>query len=143
MDTEFPGIVCRPICAFRSLAEYNYATLKANVDVLHLIQLGLTFSGPRGELPALGAGRRRYVLQFNFREFDDACDIFASDSIHLLRRGSIDIRRNAERGWGGQRGSWFAGTPTPSNPLPLRFSCADGSATNCDCSMASDGLMTK
>ncbi|CAO2162288.1 unnamed protein product [Urochloa humidicola] len=80
MDTEFPGIVCRPIGAFRSLAEYNYATLKANVDVLHLIQLGLTFSDPRGELPALGAGRRRYVLQFNFREFDDACNI------HLLRR---------------------------------------------------------
>jgi len=98
MDTEFPGIVCRPVGAFRSPADYNYATLKANVDMLYLIQLGLTFSGPRGELPALGAGRRRCVWQFNFREFDDARDIFASDSIELLRRSGIDFRRNAERG---------------------------------------------
>jgi hypothetical protein len=78
MDTEFPGIVCRPVgTAFRSPADYNYATLKANVDMLHLIQLGLTFSSPTGELPALGPGpspsrQRRCVWQFNFREFDDA-----------------------------------------------------------------------
>uniref|UniRef100_A0A0D9YZM9 poly(A)-specific ribonuclease n=1 Tax=Oryza glumipatula TaxID=40148 RepID=A0A0D9YZM9_9ORYZ len=98
MDTEFPGIVCRPVGAFRSPADYNYATLKANVDMLHLIQLGLTFSSPRGELPALGPGRRRCVWQFNFREFDDARDIFASDSIELLRRSGIDFRRNSERG---------------------------------------------
>ncbi|XP_006665053.2 probable CCR4-associated factor 1 homolog 7 [Oryza brachyantha] len=98
MDTEFPSIVCRPIGAFRSSADYNYATLKANVDMLHLIQLGLTFSGPRGELPALGDDRRRCVWQFNFCEFDDARDIFASDSIELLRRSGLDFRRNAECG---------------------------------------------
>jgi CCR4-NOT transcription complex subunit 7/8 len=101
MDTEFPGIVCRPVGAFRSPADYNYATLKANVDMLHLIQLGLTFSSPTGELPSLGPSpsrQRRCVWQFNFREFDDARDIYATDSIELLRHSGIDFRRNAERG---------------------------------------------
>lgn len=41
MDTEFPGIVLRPIGNFKSSTEYNFHTLKANVDLLKLIQLVL------------------------------------------------------------------------------------------------------
>ena len=43
MDTEFPGIVARPIGDFRSSADYQYQLLKCNVNLLKLIQLELTF----------------------------------------------------------------------------------------------------
>jgi CCR4-NOT transcription complex subunit 7/8 len=97
MDTEFPGIVCRPVGTFKSTADFNYATLKANVDMLKLIQLGLTFSDASGELPTCGTDRG-CVWQFNFREFDPARDVFASDSIELLRQSGIDLDRNRRRG---------------------------------------------
>jgi CCR4-NOT transcription complex subunit 7/8 len=97
MDTEFPGIVCRPVGTFKSTADYNYATLKANVDMLKLIQLGLTFSNASGGLPTCGTGRG-CVWQFNFREFDPARDVYASDSIELLRQSGIDLDRNRRRG---------------------------------------------
>lgn len=97
MDTEFPGIVCRPVGTFKSTSDFNYATLKANVDMLKLIQLGLTFSDASGELPTCGTDRG-CVWQFNFREFDPATDVFASDSIELLRQSGIDLDRNRRRG---------------------------------------------
>ena len=43
MDTEFPGVVARPRGEFRSAAEYQYQMLRCNVDMLKIIQLGITF----------------------------------------------------------------------------------------------------
>ena len=51
MDTEFPGVVLRPLTQFKNINDYNYVTLKDNVDMLKLIQLGLTFSDEDGNLP--------------------------------------------------------------------------------------------
>ncbi|CAL9170951.1 unnamed protein product, partial [Musa hybrid cultivar] len=102
MDTEFPGIVCRPLGNFRTSSEFNYATLKANVDMLKLIQLGLTFSDQLGNLPTCGSDRG-CVWQFNFREFDIQQDVFASDSIDLLRQSGIDFQKNNEKGIDSQR----------------------------------------
>ncbi|PKU84897.1 probable CCR4-associated factor 1 homolog 7 [Dendrobium catenatum] len=98
MDTEFPGVALRPIGAFRTASDYNYKTLKTNVDLLKLIQLGLTFSDARGSLPTFGSPARPYVWQFNFREFDAAHDVYASDSIQLLRRSGIDFDKNRRLG---------------------------------------------
>ncbi|XP_072981031.1 probable CCR4-associated factor 1 homolog 7 [Typha angustifolia] len=97
MDTEFPGIVCRPLGNFKSSSEFNYATLKANVDMLKLIQLGLTFSDEFGNLPTCGT-ERGCVWQFNFCEFDVCRDVYASDSIELLRQSGIDFDKNSEKG---------------------------------------------
>ncbi|KAG6516145.1 hypothetical protein ZIOFF_026594 [Zingiber officinale] len=102
MDTEFPGIVCRPLGSFLSNSEFNYATLKANVDMLKLIQLGLTFSDDLGNLPTCGTDRG-CIWQFNFREFDVQRDISASDSINLLRVSGIDFEKNVEEGVDAQR----------------------------------------
>lgn len=97
MDTEFPGIVLRPVGNFGSNYEYHYQTLKDNVDVLKLIQLGLTFSDERGNLPTCGNGQQ-FIWQFNFREFDPNSDVFANDSIELLRQSGINFMLNNERG---------------------------------------------
>lgn len=62
MDTEFPGVVARPIGEFRSPADYQYQLLRCNVDLLRIIQLGLTFMNDEGKTPS------GYVTwQFNFK----------------------------------------------------------------------------
>ncbi|KAL9400425.1 hypothetical protein Peur_009386 [Populus x canadensis] len=97
MDTEFPGVVLRPVGNFKNINDYNYQTLKDNVDMLKLIQLGLTFSDENGNLPTCGTDKF-CIWQFNFREFNVTKDIFASDSIELLRQCGIDFKMNNERG---------------------------------------------
>ncbi|CAL9754904.1 unnamed protein product, partial [Musa acuminata subsp. burmannicoides] len=98
MDTEFPGVAIRPLGDFKTVADSNYHILRANVDLLHLIQLGLTFSDAEGNLPASATGGRPIVWQFNFREFDVDRDISNPDSIDLLRKSDIDFKRNREHG---------------------------------------------
>ncbi|CAL5327586.1 unnamed protein product [Camellia sinensis] len=97
MDTEFPGIVLRPLGNFKNNNDYHYQTLKDNVDMLKLIQLGLTFSDEEGNLPTCGDGKY-CIWQFNFREFNVNEDVFANDSIELLRQSGIDFKKNNEKG---------------------------------------------
>lgn len=93
MDTEFPGVVARPIgknvyfCRnspshkscnmsfpynykflfgtgeFRTNADYQYQLLRCNVDLLRIIQLGLTFLDESGNTP----GGSYTTWQFNFK----------------------------------------------------------------------------
>ncbi|GMJ14298.1 CCR4-associated factor 1k [Hibiscus trionum] len=97
MDTEFPGIVLRPVGHFKSSYDYHYQTLKDNVDMLKLVQLGLTFSDEKGNLPTCGTDEY-CIWQFNFREFNVDEDVFANDSIELLRQSGIDFKKNNEKG---------------------------------------------
>lgn len=97
MDTEFPGIVLRPVGNFKDSNDYHYQTLKDNVDMLKVIQLGLTFSDEEGNLPKCDSDKY-YVWQFNFRDFNVNEDVFAHDSIELLRQSGIDFKKNNEKG---------------------------------------------
>ncbi|XLT50174.1 hypothetical protein HN873_042778, partial [Arachis hypogaea] len=101
IDTEFPGVVIRPRNKnYRSLVpEETYQVMKANVDALKIIQLGLTLSDEHGNLPDLGTNNRtHYIWQFNFRDFNLMRDIHAKDSVALLRSQGINFARNAVAG---------------------------------------------
>uniref|UniRef100_A0AC11E217 CCR4-NOT transcription complex subunit 8 n=1 Tax=Ovis aries TaxID=9940 RepID=A0AC11E217_SHEEP len=64
MDTEFPGVVVRPIGEFRSSIDYQYQLLRCNVDLLKIIQLGLTFTNEKGEYPS-GINTWQFNFKFN------------------------------------------------------------------------------
>ena len=61
-DTEFPGIVCRPIAHFQNAADYQYQQVCTNVNLLRLIQVGITFFDEQGRVPS-----PQSTWQFNFR----------------------------------------------------------------------------
>ncbi|XP_017410599.1 probable CCR4-associated factor 1 homolog 11 [Vigna angularis] len=92
MDTEFPGVIFHSNSDMRE-PQYNYAVMKANVECLHLIQLGLTLSDCDGNLPSFQSSDR-FIWEFNFREFNVACDPHATESIALLQRQGIDLEKN-------------------------------------------------
>lgn len=92
MDTEFPGVVARPIGSFNSSMEYHYQTLRCNCDLLKIIQLGLAFYDEKGN-----RAEGYPIWQFNFK-FSLEEDMFAQDSIELLQRSGIDFKQHASRG---------------------------------------------
>lgn len=92
MDTEFPGVVARPIGNFKSSSDFHYQTVRCNVDLLKIIQLGLTLCNEDGELAP-----NVCTYQFNFK-FSMGDDIYAQDSIDLLTRSGIDFSRHEENG---------------------------------------------
>jgi len=92
MDTEFPGVVARPIGTFRTSSDYHYQTLRCNVDLLRIIQLGLTFTDEDGEL-ADGV----CTWQFNFR-FNISDDMYAPESIELLTKSGINFKKHEDLG---------------------------------------------
>ncbi|GLJ13820.1 hypothetical protein SUGI_0220660 [Cryptomeria japonica] len=93
MDTEFPGTVVKPTLKFRSKKDYQYSNMMVNVNLLSLIQLGLTFFDKDGNLPDCGTGQP-CAWQFNFREFDPAVEIHDPESISLLTQSGIDFKKN-------------------------------------------------
>nr|XP_050051750.1 CCR4-NOT transcription complex subunit 7-like [Dermacentor andersoni] len=92
MDTEFPGVVAQPIGKFRSITDYQYQMLRCNVDLLKIIQLGVTFLDENGNKPINFS-----TWQFNFK-FSLAKDMFAQDSIDLLINSGIQFSRHETEG---------------------------------------------
>ena len=91
-DTEFPGVVARPRDSFKHWLGYGYRLVADNVNMLKLIQLGLTFYNEKGETP-----KPFSTYQFNFR-FNINSDIFAPDSIQLLIQSGIDFDKLSKFG---------------------------------------------
>jgi CCR4-NOT transcription complex subunit 7/8 len=125
-DTEFPGVVARPIGTFKTSSDYHYQTMRCNVDLLKIIQIGLTLSDEDGNYP-----QDVSTWQFNFH-FSVKCvfsfhfglllaensapplppsketgvvtdrrsseDMFAPESVELLQKSGIDFQRHEEIG---------------------------------------------
>jgi hypothetical protein len=112
-DTEFPGVVARPIGSFKTSSDYHYQTMRCNVDLLKIIQIGITLSSEKGELP-----EDVTTWQFNFhfsvksvRGSTHFCptlmlictterseDIYGPDSVDLLQKSGIDFQKHEEFG---------------------------------------------
>lgn len=92
MDTEFPGVVAKPVGSFRTTHEFYYQSVRCNVNLLKIIQLGITLMNERGEVPD-----KCCTWQFNFR-FSLTEDIYAQDSIDLLKNGGLNFDYFATHG---------------------------------------------
>lgn len=92
MDTEFPGVVARPIGEFRSTADYQYQLLRCNVDLLKIIQIGFTFMDENGNTPSPIS-----TWQFNFK-FNLTEDMYAQESIDLLTNSGIQFKKHEDEG---------------------------------------------
>ena len=91
MDTEFPGVVAKPVSETYT-SDYHYRSLKVNVDLLRIIQLGLAFADEDGNFAP-----NCPCWQFNFKfSLDD--DMFAQDSIDLLITSGLSFADHARRG---------------------------------------------
>lgn len=92
MDTEFPGVVARPIGSFESTDDFQYQTLRCNVDLLKLIQLGIALTDDEGNF-----AEDCPCWQFHFK-FSLTDDMYAQDSIDLLVRSGIDFDLHEKMG---------------------------------------------
>ncbi|KAK4254125.1 hypothetical protein QN277_009550 [Acacia crassicarpa] len=98
-DTEFPGTLFNPNMGHpRKLPpSTNYQFMKTNVDVLNIIQLGLTLTDSNGNLPHFGTPNG-YIWQFNFSDFDIEQNPHNVESIRLLEKQGIDFMKNKKEG---------------------------------------------
>ncbi|KAF2841418.1 ribonuclease H-like protein [Patellaria atrata CBS 101060] len=111
MDTEFPGIVARPMGEFQTKASYHYQTVRCNVDLLKLIQLGITLFDVEGELPPAQPDSKTLTRAsyhnnlimcpctwtFNF-QFSLEKDMYNSDYISVLTKTGADFEKHASQG---------------------------------------------
>lgn len=88
-DTEFPGTLVRSLDRSE---DGEYKAVKCNVDMLKLIQLGITLMDEEGRLAEVDGQPTSW--QFNFREFSMENDLYALDSIDLLQQAGIDFGKN-------------------------------------------------
>ena len=91
--------------SFRGKSDYHYQCLRCNVDLLKIIQLGITLFSEEGESPPAnpadqGMDMRKYggglqapcTWQFNFK-FSQRDDMYAEVSIEALRTAGVDFDR--------------------------------------------------
>ncbi len=95
-------MVARPIGNFKTSTDYHYQTLRCNVDLLKIIQLGITFTDEHGNLPPNTCTWQfnfRFNLRFLFSLLIIASDdMYAQDSIELLQKSGIDFKKHQEFG---------------------------------------------
>mmetsp|Transcript_13583 Transcript_13583/g.27806 ORF Transcript_13583/g.27806 Transcript_13583/m.27806 type:complete len:265 (-) Transcript_13583:4559-5353(-) len=91
LDTEFPGVVSRPLGVFKTPSEYLYQTLRCNVDLLRLIQLGISVADEAGNTPDTAC------WQFNFK-FSLSDDMYSPDAIDFLAQAGIDFAEHEKSG---------------------------------------------
>ncbi|KAG8740264.1 hypothetical protein FRC12_016065 [Ceratobasidium sp. 428] len=94
MDTEFPGVVARPIGTFKTSSDYHYQTMRCNVDLLKIIQIGLTLSDADGNMPE-GICTWQFNFQFSVNE-----DMYSADSIESLQKAGFDFSRHEDLQYG-------------------------------------------
>lgn len=93
VDCRFPGIVARPIGSFHTTSEFHYQTLRTNVDLLKVVQIGLTLTDAMGNIPPGSTGS----WQFNFK-FDTKSDMCSAIALEILRQSGFDFNKHETDG---------------------------------------------
>jgi CCR4-NOT transcription complex subunit 7/8 len=103
-------VVARPIGQFKG-GDFMYQQMRCNVDMLQLIQLGLTFADENGNFP-YGACSWQFHFKFSiayelarrhsFAALSHLCfnreDMYAQESIDLLTKAGLDFKRHELHG---------------------------------------------
>ncbi|CAO2146443.1 unnamed protein product [Urochloa humidicola] len=106
-DTEYPGTVHRPPpgrCESDLTPPERYALIKANVDEVPILQLGITLCDADGNVPIFPSGtagvggcyERAWV--FTFSDFDAGRDRHAPESVAFLRSRGVDLDAARDHG---------------------------------------------
>jgi len=74
--------------------DYQYQLIRCNVDLLKIIQIGLSLFDEKGNVSTVDGIK---TWQFNFA-FDINEDMYAEDSIELLRKSGINFEKHEEDG---------------------------------------------
>ena len=91
MDTEFPGIIYN----LNNIDnDFYYKTMKLNIELSKLIQLGITLTDENGEFPEKFS---YHTWQFNFK-FDLEKEKYSEESINLLKNSGIDFENLKKNG---------------------------------------------
>ncbi|KAF2012625.1 ribonuclease H-like protein [Aaosphaeria arxii CBS 175.79] len=109
-------LVARPIGEFHSKASYHYQTVRCNVDLLKIIQLGITLFSVQGDVPPSHLDSTQLSYQpkavqhyanniivcpctwtFNF-QFSLENDMYNEESIQLLKKSGADFEKLATQG---------------------------------------------
>jgi CCR4-NOT transcription complex subunit 7/8 len=106
IDTEYPGTVHRPrppwMAAERDLSPpERYALVKANVDEIPVVQLGITLCDWFGNVPTFadGDGRQHEVAwEVTFSDFDVHRHRHAPESVAFLQSRGLDFDHARARG---------------------------------------------
>lgn len=88
--------------SFRGKSDYHYQTLRSNVDILNLIQVGITLFSEDGEtIPQKQGSDGKSILpstwQFNFR-FSLSEDMYSEASIQSLVQAGVDFKNHETQG---------------------------------------------
>ena len=101
--------------AFTTKADYHYQTLRCNVDLLSIIQVGITVFSPEGDLPPAHPNDRDNpsnpnnfptatstiptpcTWQFNF-QFSTQEDMYNAESIDFLANAGLNLDEHARNG---------------------------------------------
>lgn len=87
MDTEFPGVVAKPAGSFKTTEELEYQRMRCNIDILKIIQIGISLGDANGNVPKPCCG-----WQFNFK-FDLSSDPHYQRAITLLQHSGINFEK--------------------------------------------------
>jgi len=87
MDTEFSGFLIKSMAHVSQVDDQRYNTMRINVNMLKMIQLGITLGNS-----AFNLVEPVCTWQFNFK-FSLSSDIYANDSIAILKQAGIDFER--------------------------------------------------
>ncbi|KAG0530771.1 hypothetical protein BDA96_05G215500 [Sorghum bicolor] len=97
IDTEYPGTIHgTPAGAALTPAARYYALVKANVDEIPILQLGLTLCDEEGNLPIVmdsDGGPLQLAWEFHFSDFDIARHPHSMESVQFLQTQGFNFAR--------------------------------------------------